>query len=302
MYKKKRWRKRFLRASGKGAFLIPALAMLLIFTMFPFFFSLFLSFTKVSLVGGLKITWAGFYNWVQLASDARFWNSLRNTIFITGVVVSLEYGLGLILALFLNREGLKGRGFFRVAFLIPMMLTPIGIGFMWRMLFDPGGGAVNDILIKLGFPFIGWLSNAKIAIYTIIVSDIWHWTPFMFILLLASLQGIPSELMEAAKVDGASGWQIFRFIIFPLLIPVSVALLLLRSIEASKIMDKVYIITGGGPGTSTETTTLYTYITGLKRFELGYGSAMAYTFFLFILGIAIAFLFIARKSLQKGIA
>lgn len=300
MYEKK-WRKRLPRVSGKGAFLIPALVMLLIFTMFPFFFSLFLSFTKVSLVGGLKITWAGFYNWVQLANDARFWNSLRNTIFIAGVVVSLEYGLGLILALFLNREGLKGRGFFRVAFLIPMMLTPIGIGFMWRMLFDPGGGPVNDILIKLGFPFIGWLSNAKIAIYAIIVSDIWHWTPFMFILLLASLQGIPSELMEAAKVDGASGWQTFRFIIFPLLMPVSVALVLLRSIEAFKIMDKVYIITGGGPGTSTETTTLYTYITGLKRFELGYGSTMAYTFFLFILGIAIAFLFIARKSLQKGI-
>lgn len=301
MYEKK-WHKCLLRVSGKGAFLIPALAMLLIFTMLPFFFSLFLSFTKVSLVGGLKITWAGFYNWVQLANDARFWNSLRNTIFIAGVVVSLEYGLGLILALFLNREGLKGRGFFRVAFLIPMMLTPIGIGFMWRMLFDPGGGPVNDILIRLGFPFIGWLSNAKIAIYTIIVSDIWHWTPFMFILLLASLQGIPSELMEAAKVDGASGWQTFRFIIFPLLMPVSVALILLRSIEAFKIMDKVYIITGGGPGTSTETTTLYTYITGLKRFELGYGSTMAYTFFLFILGIAIAFLFIARKNLQKGIA
>jgi len=298
MYEKK-WRKCFLRVSGKGAFLIPALAMLLIFTMFPFFFSLFLSFTKISLVGGLKITWAGFYNWVQLANDARFWNSLRNTIFIAGVAVGLEYGLGLMLALFLNREGLKGRGFFRVAFLIPMMLTPIGIGFMWRMLFDPGGGPVNDILIKLGFPFIGWLSNAKIAIYTIIVSDIWHWTPFMFILLLASLQGIPSELMEAAKVDGASGWQTFRFIIFPLLMPVSVALVLLRSIEAFKIMDKVYIITGGGPGTSTETTTLYTYITGLKRFELGYGSTMAYTFFLFILGIAIAFLFIARKSLQR---
>jgi len=277
------------------AFILPAVIILLLLTIFPFLFSLFLSFGKVSFLGGLQIHFAGLKNWLRLFSDERFYNALSNTVLIAVIAVAIEYVLGLGLVLLLNR-GVKGSTFFRVLFFLPMMLTPIAVGYMWRMMFNPTRGPINHVLPLLGLPAVGWLTEPKVVLYSIVLTDIWQWTPFMILILFAGFQSIPPALLEAAKVDGASGWRLFREIIFPLLIPASVAAILLRSIEVLKIVDKIYILTGGGPGIYSETMTLFGYNLGLRAFDLAYGATIAFSLFATVLVISIIFLLMTRRS------
>lgn len=276
------------------AFLLPAVIILLILTIFPFLFSLFLSFGKVSFLGGLKIHLAGLKNWVRLFGDERFYNALSNTILIAVIAVAIEYVLGLGLALLLNRR-VRGSTFFRVLFLLPMMLTPIAVGYMWRMMFNPTRGPIDHVLPLLGLPAVAWLTEPKIVLYSVILTDIWHWTPFMILILFAGLQSIPPALLEAARVDGASGWQLFREVIFPLLAPASIAAILLRTVEVLKIIDKIYILTGGGPGISSESMTLFGYSLGLRAFDLAYGATIAFSLFITVLAISIVFLLMTRR-------
>jgi len=163
------------------------------------------------------------------------------------------------------------------------------------MLLDVGGGPVNGFLGLIGFPPISVLSNKILATFAIIVADIWQWTSVVFLMLFAALKFIPKEIIQSAEVDGASSWQIFRFIKFPLLSTMSIVVILFRAIETFKLVDVVYIMTGGGPGIGTETLTLYTYITALKRFELGYGSTIAYAVFVFVLIAISLFLYFANR-------
>jgi len=268
--------------------LSPTIFLLLSLTMFPFLFSLYMSFCHISVLGGIRLNWIGIQNWAGVLTDKRFWNSLNNTVRMALIAGSIEYVAALILAVLVERESVKGKRFFRVTFIIPMMLMPIGIGFLWRMIFTPNAGPINDILTnKFGLPFIGWLSHPETARWTIIIADIWEWTPFIFLFLTAGLQLIPIEIIESARVDGASSWQVFSRIQFPLLLPITFTVLLIRFIEAFKILDKVFIITGGGPGMATETTTMYAYARGIRAFQLGYGCAIAYLFFVFLLICAI---------------
>jgi len=217
-----------------------------------------------------------------LFTDERFWNALSNTVFIVAIAVPLEYILGLALALALNTK-IKGRAVFRVVFLIPMMLTPIAVGYMWRMLFNITRGPINHILPTLGLSPVGWLTTMGVVLYSIIITDIWHWTPLVFLILFAGLQSIPQELTEAARIDGASGWQLFRYVTFPLLIPASLAAILLRGMETFKIIDEIYIMTGGGPGLSSESMTLFGYSLGLRAFDLAYGATIAFSLFITVL-------------------
>jgi len=279
------------------AFLAPCILILLILTIFPFLFSLGLTFGKVSLAGGLAIQFIGLRNWSRLFTDERFWNALSNTVFIVAIAVPLEYILGLALALALNTK-IKGRAVFRVVFLIPMMLTPIAVGYMWRMLFNITRGPINHILPTLGLSPVGWLTTMGVVLYSIIITDIWHWTPLVFLILFAGLQSIPQELTEAARIDGASGWQLFRYVTFPLLIPASLAAILLRGMETFKIIDEIYIMTGGGPGLSSESMTLFGYSLGLRAFDLAYGATIAFSLFITVLIISIAF-FSITKSFQE---
>lgn len=276
------------------AFLLPAVIILLALTIFPFFFSLFLSFGKVSFLGGLQIHFAGLKNWIRLFDDERFYNALSNTILIAAIAVAIEYVLGLGLALLLNRR-VKGATFFRVLFLLPMMLTPIAVGYMWRMMFNPTRGPIDHVLPLLGLPAVAWLIEPKIVLYSVILTDIWHWTPFMILILFAGLQSIPPALLEAARVDGASSWQLFREVVFPLLAPASIAAILLRTIEILKIIDKIYILTGGGPGISSESMTLFGYSLGLRAFDLAYGATIAFSLFITVLVISIIFFSVTRR-------
>jgi len=284
--------------TGKWAgrsFLSPTVFILLALTIFPFFFSLWLTFSKVTFIGGINIQFAGLRNWARLFEDERFYNAISNTLIIVFAAVSMEYLLGLGLAILLSNSKIKGRGFFRMLYLTPMMLAPIAVGYMGRMMFNFNRGPVNHLLRQVGFPPVEWLTNTQTAIYSIIMMDIWQWTPLMFLILFAGLETIPAGFFEAARVDGASRWQLFRYVIFPLLAPASLAAILIRVLESFKIIDIIYIMTGGGPGISTETMTLFGYSLGLNAFDLVYGSTIAFSLFVIVLAVSIVLLLLTRR-------
>ena len=268
---------------------MPAIVLLLLLAIFPFVFTIMLAFGRVSLVGGLAIDFGTLRNWSTLLGDERFWNAARVTVTFVVVSVAIQYVLGICLALLVNRR-LPGITAFRVLFILPMTLTPIAVGYMWRMLFNDSIGPLNDLLTRIGLGGLPWLSQGRYALASLIAVDVWHWTPFIMILLLAGLQAVPQEVVEAGTVDGATAWQRFRFIVFPLLIPTSLAAIVLRALEAAKIVDEVYILTGGGPGTSTESLTLYAYSVGLQGFDLAYGATIAIALFLGVLILTVVFL------------
>jgi len=279
----------------KRLLLSPTVILLLLFTLFPFVFTLALVFGRVSFTGGrIAIQFAGISNWVRLFHDQRFWNAVFVTIKIVFIAVFVEYCIGLILALLLYKRPF-GCGFFRVLYIIPMLLTPIAVGYTWRMILDVARGPITGILQRIGLQPIGWLVDPKIALYSIIITDIWQWTPFMFLLLYAGLEAIPKEYLEAADVDGATAWRKFLYVIMPLLAPPSIAALLLRSIECFKIVDVIYIMTGGGPGQATESLTLFGYNVGFRAFDLAYGATIAFSLFFMVLIAAMFFTMLTRS-------
>jgi multiple sugar transport system permease protein len=217
-------------------------------------------------------------------------------IFVFGGV-GLQYFIGLGLALLLT-QNLPGKRFFRVIFLLPMMITPVGIGFLFQMMTDALKGPFSPLLLALGlgnFSFLGQGDTARLAV---LIGDTWQWTPFMFIILLAALEGISRETIEASQVDGANRVQLFRHIIFPEVIPVSTTVILIRLIEAFKIIDLPNIMTGGGPGTATESMTLQAYI-GWRSLDLGGSAALAYLLLVLVTFTALVFVnFIRRRLLE----
>ena len=272
------------------AFLMPAVILILILSIFPLVFSLALSFMSWDLSrleGGVRFI--GLQNFATLFSDTRFWNTAKNTVYFVGGAVALQYLLGLGLALLLNQE-IHFRRFFRVIFLMPMMLTPAAVGYVGRMLFNESMGPINDMIKHLGLPVVPWLSNSTMAMPSLILLDTWEWVPFMTIVLLAGLQSLPLEVFENATVDGASDWQILRYITFPMLAPVSITVILIRALEAFKLFDIVVVMTGGGPGTATETVTMYAYMVGMKSGNLGYASAIAYSLLVLVIVFSMIFL------------
>jgi len=280
---------------SKHFFLTPAAVLILVLSIFPLLFSLVLSFVSWDLSrleGGIRFY--GLNNFITLAKDARFWHTARVTLTFVIGAVALQYCIGLGIAMLLNQE-IRLRRFFRVVFLIPMMLTPAAVGYVGRMLFNESMGPINDIIKHLGLPAVRWVSSIPMALPSLILVDTWEWTPFMMIVLLAGLQSLPPEVFESARVDGASSLQIFRHITFPMLLPVSLTVVLIRGLEAFKLFDIVVVMTGGGPGTATETVTMYAYLVAMKNGNLGYASAIAYALLIMVTIITLFFLNSLRR-------
>lgn len=289
---------RGLSQRGGWGFLLPTVVVLFALTIFPFIFTVVLSFSNVDLTAGLQVQPGTLDNWQQLVSDAQFWASLSVTVIFVALAVISEYLLGFGLALLLWRD-LRGGALFRVLFLIPMMLAPVAIAFMGRMFYDESYGPLDGVLHHLGLPIVHWLSTSPLALISIVIVDIWEWTPFMILLLLAGMQALPAECLEAAQLDGASGWTTIRYIIFPMLAPISVMAILLRMIEAFKIFGPLLILTGGGPGTLTTSSSLYAYFTGLNNFNLSYGSSLAVGLLIVVTIVAIVYLAISRRLVAR---
>ena len=277
----------------KFAFLLPGLVVLIGILIFPIGFMIRLSLSSWdTFYPGLDFI--GIENYVRLfTDDSRFWESFFRLSFLSITTVSLQYIIGFSLALMVWRDIIFKR-FFRVLFLIPMMTTPVIMTVIWRTFFHESLGPVNDILSIFGIA-PPWLTNEHLAKVTIIIVEVWQWTPFMFLLLLAGLLSLPKEPFLAASVDGAGPIRKFIYVTFPLMAPISIGAIIIRLIEASKIMDTVYVLTSGGPGTSTETSSYYIFVKGLREFQFGYSAALSFTYLI----IMIISLTIISKLLVK---
>ncbi len=278
----------------KYVFLFPGLFVLIGILIFPIIFTI-----RLSLSGWNSYTpemnFIGITNYIRLfTDDPRFWESFFRLSFLSVSTVILQYIIGFALALMVWRE-IKFKRFFRVIFLIPMMTTPVIMTVIWRTFFHESLGPVNDLLGNIGIGPILWLSDPVIAKFTVIIVEVWQWTPFMFLLLLAGLLSLPKEPFLAAAIDGASSFRKFVYVTFPLMAPISIGAIIIRLIEASKIMDTVFVLTSGGPGTATETSSFYIYIKGLREFQMGYAATLSFTY----LVIMIISLTIIAKVLTK---
>ena len=278
----------------KFVFLFPGLFVLIGILIFPIIFTI-----RLSLSGWNSYTpemnFIGITNYIRLfTDDARFWESFFRLSFLSVSTVVLQYIIGFALALMVWRE-IKFKRFFRVIFLIPMMTTPVIMTVIWRTFFHESLGPLNDLLGRVGVEPILWLSDPVIAKFTVIIVEVWQWTPFMFLLLLAGLLSLPKEPFLAAAIDGASSFRKFVYVTFPLMAPISIGAIIIRLIEASKIMDTVFVLTSGGPGTATETSSFYIYIKGLREFQMGYAATLSFTY----LVIMIISLTIIAKVLTK---
>ncbi len=219
------------------------------------------------------------------------------TLFYVYVGLFLQYTIGLLLAV-LTAQRLPGRRFFRVVFLLPMMITPVGVAYMFRMLTDTSKGPFKPIWLALGLADFSWVNDPWGARMAVLIGDVWQWTPFMFIVLLAALEGQSVEQIEAAMVDGANRWQIFRHITFPQLLPVSTTVVLIRMIEAFKIVDLPNVLTNGGPGTATESLTLQAFI-AWRTLDLGGSAAVAYSLLVLVTVISLTYVTLLRARVTE---
>ncbi len=222
-------------------------------------------------------------------------------IFVFGGVTA-QYAIGLGLALLVT-QNLPGKRFFRIVFLLPMLITPVGVGFLFRMMADTVLGPLSPLWQAAGLVDYSWVETANSARLAILITDTWQWTPFMFIILLAALEGVSTEPIEAALVDGANRWQMFRFIVLPEIVPVSITLILIRMIEAFKIVDLPRIMTNGGPGTATESVTLYAFNQWkASATSIGFSSAIAYLLLFVVTFFSLVLVNIARRRILDAFA
>lgn len=287
-----------MREPIKHVFIWPAFLVVLLVGIFPLIYSFTISFQSMRLVPPLPPRFVGFDNYATLLANPRFWATVQTTSIIAFVSVSIQYVLGFAVALALHSK-IPGERLFRVGFLMPMLMAPIAVSLVGRMLFHSTVGPVNQLFTGFGLPNLPFLTDATWALGTIIAVEVWQWTPFVILMMLAGLQSLPQDVYEAAQLENASSWQQFWGITFPMLLPISAAVVFIRVIESFKIIDTVYVLTGGGPGVSTETLTLFAYQEGFKKFNLGYTSALSFLFLIVITIFGTIYLSILRPHLEK---
>jgi multiple sugar transport system permease protein len=255
-----------------GLFISPALALLLFLSVFPLLWALYLSFTDYSATRDVGANWVGLRNYTDIIGSAdTHQRALTTLVFVVGAV-GLETVLGFTIAYLISRRT-RARGALTTLFLTPMMLSPVVVGLFWKFMLDVQFGVVNSFLGSLGLGRVTWLTEKKLALLSLIVVDTWQWTPFIMLIALAGLTAVPKYLYEAAEIDRASEWFKFRRITLPLVWPLVLIAVLFRAIEAFRLFDLVYILTAGGPGSSTETLSFQIYKVAFFGFDTGRASA-----------------------------
>jgi multiple sugar transport system permease protein len=279
------------------AFLLPAYGAILAVVGVPVVYSLYLSFHEWKLTTFQKgIPFVGLDNYVRAIADDGFWHSLQLTIGFMVVALLIELALGIGLAVLLD-QAFKGRRTVLILLLLPMFVTNVIIGLIWRILLSYDFGVLNWLLSLIGLPKVAWLGDPGLALWSLVIVDVWNTTAFVALLVLAGLAAVPEEPRQAARVDGASSWQVFRLITLPLLKPVIFVAVVWRTIDLFRIFDVVYSLTGGGPYNATETISLYAYNQGFASFNLGFASAVSYLIILSLaIILAIEYRLLGRRS------
>lgn len=265
-------------------FIMPGLIILGTLSVGLFIIAFWNSLYRWNFLTGSR-NFAFLYNYLKAIRDPRFWNALKVTLeFSFGSTISC-FILGFFIALLLNRVK-KYENLFMTIILIPMIIAPILTALVWRMLLDPYWGIINYFLNLLGFSSVAWVANPRTALFSIIVADVWQWTPFIIIVILSGLKSLPETPFEAAKIDGASNIQVFRYILIPLMKPVLLVAFIFRMMSSFKVFPKIFIMTAGGPGIATEALNYYSYLNGFHFWKMGYSNALAIIMLFVSLSIA----------------
>jgi len=265
-------------------FILPAGLVVAAVILFPWAFTLFMSLQDFH-VGG-TMSFVGVANYQRMASDERFLWSIIRTLYFTALSVIFPTLIGVAAAICFNRN-FPLRGLARTIFILPMMATPVAIALVWTMMFHPQLGVLNYLLTSVGLPPSTWVYDTATVIPTLVMVETWQWTPLVMLIVLGGLASLPAEPYEAAELDGAGAWQSFRHITLPLVWPFIMVALVLRAVDALKAFDTIFVISGGGPGTASETINLYLYQTAFAYYDIGYASAIVVVFFVLILAVTL---------------
>lgn len=270
--------------------LAPLLAVLTAVVAYPVISTFVLSFYDVSLAYPGRRVLVGLGNYMAFLTSLDFWATVLRTAYFTAVSVGLELGLGLILALLLNMR-LRGWKLLRVLLMLPWALPTVVNGTLWRWIYNADYGALNGLLYSLGLidRYVAWLTSPTAAMNLVIVADVWHEVPFVALVLMAALAMLPDSLVEAAMIDGASRWQMFRYVLLPMLRPALLVVLVIRTVEAFRVFDIIYVITGGGPANATTVLSYLTYLETFSYLYMGRGAALSFLVSAFILMLALVY-------------
>ena len=281
-------RARYLSLAPTGLFFVAL-------TLLPLANLVWLSFFHVEWSAGHQDhSFVGLANYLRLGGDSLFLAGIVNTIIFVLASTAAQVTIGLALALLCSRIGRHSR-VYRTLLLLPILIPGIIIGAIWRLMYNFQFGIINQALAGFGIEPLDWLGSPSLALLSVILVDIWHWTPFSFLLLLVAVENLPGEVSEAARIDGASAWQEFRNVTLPMLLPAIAVTFAFRAVIALKVFDEIYLLTGGGPGTATEVVSFTIYQRLFVQDDIGYGSAMSVAV-IFIVGIVIAAVLTRRRG------
>ncbi len=280
----------------KWIFPLPAVLFILLMMVFPILYTVWNSMTPWSLSTGQPQTFQGPTNYFNLLSDSRFVASIFRTFYFTIIAVAVELVLGVAIALLLNRD-FPFKRIVSSIMLLPMMATPVAIAMVWLLMYVPTTGIVNYVLRLANLPQPLWVYSENSVIPALALVDVWEWTPMIVLICLAGLTALPHDPLEAAIVDGASTWQTIRYVTLPMLLPTISVAALLRLIDALKTFDIIYVMTQGGPGFTSETLNIYTYVQAFGYFNFGYASSVLVVFFAIVLGVSLLVTY-TRRSLE----
>jgi len=272
----------FVERNIRVLFPLPAVAFVMVMMLFPVLYTLFLSFTNWNLTSGMPLRFSWFRSYARVLGEPRFIDAVGRTFSFTALAVAVETVLGLALALLLHRD-FKGKAVMKLILLLPLVATPVAIGIVWNLFFDPTIGLANFVLSTMGIPPSAWVSSPGTVIPSLALVDIWQWTPMITLIVLAGLAALSPEPYESARVDGANSLQIFSKITLPMIAPTLLTAMILRSVDALKTFDIIYAMTGGGPGYASETLNVMAFKYSFEYFRMGQSSVILVFLFLLVL-------------------
>jgi multiple sugar transport system permease protein len=274
-------------------FIAPALILIAAVIVFPWLFTVWMSAFDWRI--GSVAHFVGLENYVKLATNQRFLEAIVHTFYFTTLAVVFPLILGTVAALIFHRQ-FPFRGLLRAIFTMPMMATPVAVALVWTMMFHPQQGVLNYLLSLVGLPPSLWVYSPTLVIPSLVLVEIWHWTPLVMLIVLGGLAALPTEPYESARLDGATEWQLFRHITLPLVAPFLLVAAVIRTIDAVKAFDTIYVISQGGPGTASETINLYLYLQAFAFYNVGNASAVVVVFFVIILALALLLLHVRERT------
>ena len=284
----------FVERNLRILFPLPAVAFVVVMMLFPVIYTLFLSFTNWNLTSGMPLSLVWLKSYGRVLREPRFLNAIGRTFSFTLLSVAVETLVGLFLAVLLNRE-FRGKSAMKLILLLPLVATPVAIGIVWNLFFDPTIGLANFVLTVFGLPKSAWVSSPETVIPSLALVDIWQWTPMITLIVLAGLAGLSQEPYESARVDGANGFQIFTKITLPMIAPTLLTGMILRSIDALKTFDIIYAMTGGGPGYASETLNVMAFKYSFEYFRMGQSSVILVFLFLLVLLLSMAIMRLRKR-------